>query len=288
MNSNLPPTVLVGLALPVILLLALAIGSLAQWLLRGRVRLGAAPLIVISVVGISIGLILAGSLIPSTAPWSLVSLSLALGVTLLGLIGFAAVAAHFQPRVEPDPITEVIRRGESDRVEFKSSARWNLHTKARDDRMEQVIAKTVAGFLNADGGTLLIGVSDDGRVLGLVDDFSTVKAPDTDRFELWLRDFLTTTLGPNAAALPIIDFSPVTVEGVETYVCRLSCPSSPRPVYLRAGKGGGSELWVRSGNSTRLLRVDEAIDYVMHRWPLSLGSTAAAQLRAAVRFSGGS
>lgn len=288
MNSNLPPTVLVGLALPVILLVALGIGSLAQWLLRGRVRLGASPLIVISVVGISIGLIVAGSLIPSTAPWSLVSLSLALGVTLLGLIGFAAVAAHFQPRVAPDPITEVIRRGESDRVEFKSSARWNLHTKARDDRMEQVIAKTVAGFLNADGGTLLIGVSDDGRVLGLVDDFSTVKAPDSDRFELWLRDFLTTTLGPNAAALPTIDFTPVTVDDVETYVCRLSCPSSPRPVYLRAGKGGVSELWVRSGNSTRLLRVDEAIDYVMHRWPLSLGSTAAAQLRAAVRFSGGS
>ena len=288
MNSNLPPTVLVGLALPVILLVALGIGSLAQWLLRGRVRLGASPLIVISVVGISIGLIVAGSLIPSTAPWSLVSLSLALGVTLLGRIGFAAVAAHFQPRVAPDPITEVIRRGESDRVEFKSSARWNLHTKARDDRMEQVIAKTVAGFLNADGGTLLIGVSDDGRVLGLVDDFSTVKAPDSDRFELWLRDFLTTTLGPNAAALPTIDFTPVTVDDVETYVCRLSCPSSPRPVYLRAGKGGVSELWVRSGNSTRLLRVDEAIDYVMHRWPLSLGSTAAAQLRAAVRFSGGS
>ena len=38
---------------------------------------------------------------------------------------------------------ELIRRGESDRLEFKSSARWNLHTKARDERIELVIAKAV-------------------------------------------------------------------------------------------------------------------------------------------------
>lgn len=43
-------------------------------------------------------------------------------------------------------------------------------------------------------------------------------------------------------------------------------------MYLRAPKSGGSELWVRTGNSTRLLKVDEAIDHVMHRWLLSLGS----------------
>jgi hypothetical protein len=42
---------------------------------------------------------------------------------------------------------------------------------------------------------------------------------------------------------------------------------------------------VRSGNSTRQLGVDEATEYVMHRWPLNLGSSIAAQLRAAVRFS---
>lgn len=287
MNSNLPPAVLVGLALPVILLGAFLIGSLAQWLLRGRVRIGVSPLIVISVLGISVGLLLAGSLIPSTAPWSLLSLAFALGLTVLGLILFAVVAAHFQPRIEPVPIAEVIRFGESERVEFKSSARWNLHTKARDDRMEQIVAKTVAGFLNAEGGTLLIGVSDDGRVLGLADDFSTVKLPDPDRYELWLRDFLTTALGPNAATLPVVDFAPVEVDGVDTYLCRLSCPASPRPVFVRAGKGGGPELWVRTGNSTRLLKLDEAIDYVMHRWPLSMGSTVAAQVRAAVRFSGG-
>ena len=91
----------------------------------------------------------------------------------------------------------------------------------------------------------------------------------------------------NAAALPLIDFEAVTVDGVDTFVCRVTCPSSPRPVFVRPAKGAGqSELWVRTGNSTRQLKVDEAVDYVMLRWPLGIGRTVAAQLRAAVRGSG--
>jgi hypothetical protein len=58
-------------------------------------------------------------------------------------------------------------------------------------------------------------------------------------------------------------------------------------VFVRPAKGAGqSELWVRTGNSTRQLKVDEAVDYVMLRWPLGIGRTVAAQLRAAVRGSG--
>ena len=122
---------------------------------------------------------------------------------------FAAVAAALQHPAPGGSITELIQRGESDRLEFKSSARWNLHTSARDEKIEMVIAKAVAGFLNTDGGTLLIGVNDDGDIVGLVNDFRVVKSPDADRYELWLRDFLAGTLGQNAAATPVIDFTPV-------------------------------------------------------------------------------
>ena len=60
---------------------------------------------------------------------------------------------------------------------------------------------------------------------------------------------------------------------------------SPRPVYLRPGKSAVPEFWLRAGNSTRPLSVDEAADYVNHRWPMGVGANLAAQLRAAVRFS---
>lgn len=279
----------IAVALPVWLLIAYLIGQLARWLLRGRVRLSTSTTTVIAVLGVSAGL-LTGGLIrgPEAEPWDPVVILMAVGLTMLLLALFAAVAARLQPPRPAEPILELIRRGESDRLEFKSSARWNLHTKARDERIELVIAKAVAGFLNSDGGTLLIGVNDDGDLVGLANDFAVVKSPDPDRFELWLRDLLATTLGQPAAVQAVVDFTPVTVDDAATYVCRITCPASPRPVFLRPGKGGAQpELWVRNGNSTRQLKVDEAVDYVMHRWPLGVGRTLSAQLRAAARGSGG-
>ena len=279
--------VAIAISLPIVLLAAYLIGQLARWLLRGRVQLATATTIVLSVVGISAGMLVAGLIFDNVDPWSPRVLLLAVGFTTGILAIFAAVAARIQHNAPGEPITEMIRRGESDRLEFKSSARWNLHTKQRDERIEIVIAKAVAGFLNTEGGALLIGVNDDGDVVGLVNDFAVVKSPDRDRFELWLRDFLGSTLGMNSAALPLIDFEAVTVDGADTFVCRVVCPSSPRPVFVRPAKGTGqSELWVRTGNSTRQLKVDEAVDYVMLRWPLGIGRTVAAQLRAAVRGSG--
>ena len=61
---------------------------------------------------------------------------------------------------------EIVAGGESKWVEFKQTGRVNLHTGRRDQVIEQMVVKTVAGFMNADGGTLLIGVSDTGEVTG--------------------------------------------------------------------------------------------------------------------------
>ncbi len=279
------PVWAVAAALPIVLLVAWALGSLARWLLRGRAKLGVAPSIVISILGTSLGLLLAGWINPSVELWSSLTLLLSLGMTILGIAGYGAVAAHFQ-RPQREDIAELLAAGESERVEFKSTARVNLRTGVKDERMEQVIAKTACAFLNADGGTLVIGVDDLGNPLGLDPDLATLKSPDHDRYELWLRDLLTTCLGQNAAAGVGIEFASVPAgEDGQAAVCRVTCRPSPRPVYLRPSRGAAPELWVRSGNSTRQLSVDEATEYVMHRWPLNLGSTIAAQLRAAVRFS---
>lgn len=279
----------IAVALPLWLLVAYLIGQLARWLLRGRVRLSTSTTTVIGVLGVSGGLLLGGLARGVDAePWDVIVIGMAVGLTMLLLALFATIAARLQPARPAQAVGELMRRGESDRLEFKSSARWNLHTKARDERIELVIAKAVSGFLNADGGTLLIGVNDAGEPVGLANDFAVVKSPDPDRYELWLRDLLATTLGQPAAVQVVIDFTPLTVDGAETYVCRVTCPASPRPVFLRPGKGGAQpELWVRNGNSTRQLKVDEAVDYVIDRWPLGIGRTVAAQLRAAARGSGG-
>ncbi|HMQ38296.1 MAG TPA: ATP-binding protein [Micropruina sp.] len=278
------PVWAVGISLVLAVLVAWSFSEIARWLLRGRASLGTAVSIVISVLGTAAGLLLTGWLLPALPLWNPLTIALALGLSIAGIAGYAAIAAHFQ-RPQRETLAELVRAGESSRVEFKSTARVNLHTGKRDDRMEQVVAKTVCAFLNADGGTLVIGVDDVGRPLGLDPDFATLKAPDADRFELWLRDHLTTTLGQNAAALVEVDFAVLRTDDGEALACRVTSRPSPRPVYLRPGRNAGPELWVRTGNSTRQLGVDEATEYVMHRWPLNLGSTIAAQFRAAVRFS---
>jgi hypothetical protein len=85
-------------------------------------------------------------------------------------------------------VEDIIKAGESQGVEFKSTARWNIRSQQLDKKMEHVIVKTVCGFLNGEGGTLLIGVDDAGQVLGLDQDFKTLGSKgDTDGFELHLR-----------------------------------------------------------------------------------------------------
>lgn len=283
-SIDFPAVWVIALALPIVLLIDWAFGAIARRLLRGRARLGVATSIVVSILGTAIGLFIAGWISPDVLPWSGLAILLSLGVSIGCIAIYGAVAAHFQ-HPQRESVPELLAAGESDRVEFKSTARVNLHTGARDERMEQVIAKTVCGFLNADGGTLLVGVDDSGTPLGLAADYATLKAPDADRFELWLRDLLTSALGQNAAAAVGIEFAGIPDDGGELVVCRVTSRPSPRPVYLRTGKSAQPELWVRTGNSTRQLSVDEATEYVMHRWPLNLGSTIAAQFRAAVRFS---
>lgn len=168
-----------------------------------------------------------------------------------------------QPTASRLPTVELLAAGENHTVEFKQTARWNVHTEQRDPKMEVVIAKTVAGFLNAAGGTLLIGVADDGSLVGLDHDLSVMKAPDLDRYELWISDHLERCLGKPAVAQVRVVFDLV----AKSHVCRLDIASSPDPVFLDTPGGErGADMWVRMGNSTRKLRTDEAIEYSRNRW----------------------
>lgn len=272
-------------ALVIVLVLAWGFSSVARWLVRHRARLNATTGMFLSILGSAVGLFIAGAIDPDLKVWSVLTVVLALVSSILSVTVYAAVAAHFQ-RSEHATVSSLLAAGESAQVEFKSTARVNLHTGERDAKMEQVIVKTVSAFLNGDGGNLLIGVDDEGNPLGLDPDFGTLRHPDADRFELWLRDLLTTTLGQSTAAIVGVAIEAVPTDDGDRQVCRVTCPPSPRPVYLKpATKNATTEFWLRTGNSSRQLSVDQAAEYVMHRWPLGAGRSVAAQIRAAVRFS---
>jgi hypothetical protein len=150
-------------------------------------------------------------------------------------------------------VAALLEKGESDRVEFKETARWNVRDDKKDARMEQVVAKTVAAFLNSSGGTSSSASTTTGRARARPR-LRDPPHPDADRFELWLRDMLATSLGKNAAAMPRIRFAEI--DGAT--VCAVRCPRAPEPVAQAAAPsvGAGRQLdpGVRRRRSRHLRR----------------------------------
>jgi hypothetical protein len=192
---------------------------------------------------------------PAFLSWRQAHLAQELGIVTLGLTGL-------DEEPESDP-TDLIASGESSVVEFKSSARWNMYTHARDERLEQKIVETVAGFMNADGGTLLIGVDDEGIPVGLDEDLKLMNKPDTDRYHLWLTDLLTTELGTAAAASITIRFTKL---AEDTDICVVRAPASPVPVFVHPPKSDAHDFYLRVQNSTRKLSTEDYEAYRSGRW----------------------
>jgi hypothetical protein len=259
-----------AVALPIVLGIAYVVAWTMRRLFGQRLRLSLTTMTIVSLLGISLGLLLSGLLLYGQRLWMPTTILLAVGSSIGLAFVTAAVAALVRPGYDDVDAAAVLAAGESDTVEFKETARWNVREDKKDPRMELAIAKTVAAFLNSRGGVLVIGANDAGQAIGLDRDLATLRTPDHDRFELWLRDLMSTLLGRNAAALPHIQFA--ATPGGST-VCALNCPPSPKPVFLAQSKDGGStDLWVRVGNSTRSLGVDEAVEYVARHWRPTLAS----------------
>jgi hypothetical protein len=154
----------------------------------------------------------------------------------------------------------LIAKGESANLEFKSSFRWDLKENKLNRALEGVVLKTLAGYMNSDGGTLLIGVADDGSIVGLDNDYKTLKKQDRDGFEQALMTAVATQLGGDACHNVQTVFQSLEQKDI----CRVIATPAHRPVYLRTGDT--PKLYVRTGVSTRELNVQEAVNYMDARW----------------------
>ena len=158
-------------------------------------------------------------------------------------------------------VAGLIAEGEGPAVEFKETARVNVRTGATDKTMEAVVVKTVAGFLNAHGGTLVIGVDDVGVAVGLDRDIDSLGKKNIDGYELFLRTLFNNFLGPDLCTRLDIEFPSVDL----TRVCAIRVPTAARPVWISSGND--KVLYVRSGNSTQPLDSERAHQYVTEHWP---------------------
>ena len=177
---------------------------------------------------------------------------------------FVEDAEHAAPSTPEKQVRTLIAAGEGATVEFKASARWDTKENRHNPVLEGVIVKTVAGFLNGHGGTLLIGVSDNGVVIGLERDYRHTQKqnPSRDQFELWLTDYLMNKLGHEAKPYFHIDFA----ECGGSNVCRVTVYRSAQPVFVL--KNGQEVLYVRQGNATKpYTKSSEIIAYKEQHWP---------------------
>ena len=125
----------------------------------------------------------------------------------------------------------------------KETLEYSVDTRQRSPDVLKASLKTIAGFLNADGGTLLIGVSDSGEIKGLQKDFRCMGRIDKDRFELHIRNYLRDRFAPSPIGKVNISFQELS----EGTVCRVDVQPSEGIINL------DDEVYVRDGNKTQKL-----------------------------------
>lgn len=167
-----------------------------------------------------------------------------------GMVGGAALRT----------IAEIIENDEDFAVEFKSSARWDVRENQPSKAMEDSIVKTVAAFLNTDGGTLLIGVGPDRSVLGLNADYSRVKPPNGDGFVNWLTTHLIGALGHAA----VMRTRARIALHMDKEICRLDAGRSGEPVWAKTSKLD-RVFFARMNNSSRAMPDHEVDAYLRSR-----------------------
>lgn len=153
-------------------------------------------------------------------------------------------------------IEELICQGEHSTVEFKSALRTNLHTGQFDARIEMSTVKTIAGFLNANGGTLVIGVADDGTPVGLDND----RFDSDDKMHLHLENLIKGRMGPHF----MMYIHPRFEEYKDTRVLAVECWPSAGPNYVK--DGNAEKFFIRTGASTSELTPSQTVEYVKRRF----------------------
>lgn len=179
---------------------------------------------------------------------------------------FALLHTRLQRRRQSTHVTwteyglrTLIREGESETLEFKSSLRWDWHQGKVNKALERVIAKSVCGLLNHRGGYLLVGIDDNGEAVGIEQDLETLSHPNWDGFNRCLVSIVTAHLGKHRCTH--VHSHRLTLEGKT--VALVQVDPAPDPVYCRFGNA--EHYFVRTGNATQELDVHEAVAHIAER-----------------------
>lgn len=159
---------------------------------------------------------------------------------------------------EQPTLAELIDAGESATMEFKATLRKNLHTGQHDWRIEQGALKTIAAFLNTKGGTLVVGVADDGTTVGVQED----GFPTEDKMHVHLVNLIKARMDATHMFFVTVRFDEYNDERVMV----VECDPASTPVYLMDKDGKVERFYIRTGAATTELKLSETQPYLRRRF----------------------
>jgi len=157
-------------------------------------------------------------------------------------------------------VQDLILTGENNYLEFKQGLRWDPKQQTINKGLEKTAMKSIASFLNADGGKFIIGVADDKTIYGLEQDYKTLPRQDRDGFENHFNHIFQSMLGPRFRQFVKVSFEKI--DGRD--ICVVEVKPSDSQVYLKSNNA--EEFFIRTGNTTSALTMSEAQDYIKSRW----------------------
>lgn len=165
-----------------------------------------------------------------------------------------------------DKIKQLLANGESKTVEFKSTLRYGLRQKAPDKGVEHSAIKNLAAFLNSEGGTLFIGVDDDGNILGLEKtDFASFKGDNKkDEFVKHFDNLVQNYFGNNMVHKFKVEFE--TIDNKTIALIHIKDKAAAPVIITNPEKNNQEEFYVRRNASAVALTMYEMLNYSKENW----------------------
>ncbi len=160
----------------------------------------------------------------------------------------------------PKSVETLLAEGESQFVEYKSSLMWDYRQQRINKKLYTPVMKSLAAFMNSRGGHLLIGVDDEGNILGVEADLQGMKKPNLDGWENVFNLAFNSMIGVAYRRLIELEF----YEKEARTVCHIFVRPADRPIFLK--ENNTEKFYIRAGNASQPLRFSEAATYIQARF----------------------
>lgn len=155
-----------------------------------------------------------------------------------------------------DRVLDLIRQGETKKVEFKETLGLDFKTQRKEKYIETSSLKNVVAFLNTDGGILLLGVRDNGEISGINAELEKFHKNSVDKFKLYLKDIIKSRIGEET--FYYIDYKIISIS--QKLVCLIDCKPSKEEFFL------GDDFYIRTNPAAEKLVGEAFARYIKARF----------------------